>query len=46
MGVDNIDILELQTGERRLEALNDVFPRETVVVDENLTIGRAVVDLW
>lgn len=45
VGVHDVHILEVQTLQGSLEPLNDVFPRETVVVDEDLTIYGAPVDL-
>lgn len=45
MGVDDIDVFELETFERRPSAFDDVFARETVVIDEDFAVRETPVKL-
>jgi hypothetical protein len=41
MSIHNIDVVKIQALQRRAETFNDVFSRQTVVVDENFAICTA-----
>ena len=43
--VDDVDVLEVHALERVPETLDDVLPRQAVVVDQDLAVRAAVVDL-
>jgi hypothetical protein len=45
VGIDNVDVFEVQTAERRFETLNDVFAGQPVVVDEDGLGGAAVMTM-
>lgn len=45
MCIHDIYISKVEALERRLETLDDVFPRKTVVVDEDLAINGTPIDL-
>src|SRR5690349_8244660 len=46
MGVHNVDISQLKTLQRCLQALNDMLPGKTMVVDEDISIHGTPVDLY
>lgn len=46
MRVDDVCVFEVHAGERGLETLDDVLPGETMVVNEDLTVRGAVVELF
>lgn len=45
MGVDDVDVLEVEALEGGAEPFDDVFAREAVVVDEDFAVGAAPVEL-
>ena len=45
MGVDNVDILEVETLQGVTKAFDDVFTGQAVVVDEDLAICATLVQL-
>lgn len=45
MGVDDVDVLEVEALEGGAEAFDDVFAGEAVVVDEDFAVGAAPVEL-
>jgi len=45
VGIDEVDVGEVETGEAGVGALDDVLAREALVVDGVVTKGAAPVDL-
>jgi hypothetical protein len=45
VGIDDVDVVEVEALERGAEAFDDVFAREAVVVDEDFAVGAAPVEL-
>lgn len=46
MGVDDVDVFEIESLQGGLEAFDDVLSRKAVIVDEDLAIDSAPVDLF
>jgi hypothetical protein len=45
VGVDDVDVFEVESLQRGCEPLDDVFAGQAVIVDEDLAVDCAPVDL-
>ena len=45
MRIYDVNIFQVETFERSLKTLDDVFPRKTMVVDKDLAVDGAPIDL-
>jgi hypothetical protein len=45
VGINDVNVFQLQPLERRFGALNDMFARETMIVDKDLPICQSPIEL-
>lgn len=45
MRIDDIHVIQLQTIQRDMDAFDNMLARKAMVVDEDLAVGRAPIEL-